>query len=80
MEDNWVVLMEVYNQEEAQLVGGLLLMAEIPAILEHEDIGELFKFTVGPLAKIKIKVPESRLEDANKVLAGEIGDPEETQG
>lgn len=69
--------MEVFNQEEAQLVSGLLLMAEIPAIVEHEDIGELFKFTVGPMAKIKIKVPEGRVEDANKVLAGEIGGPEE---
>jgi hypothetical protein len=77
MEDNWVVLMEVYNQEEAQLISGLLLMAEIPARLDHEAIGEVLGLTVGPLAKIKITVPADRAQDAYKVLSGEIADLDE---
>lgn len=75
----WVVLMEVYNQEEAQLISGLLLMAEIPVRMDHEAIGEVLGLTVGPLAKIKITVPEERVADAYKVLSGEIDDPEEPQ-
>lgn len=76
-EDGWAVLMEVYNQEEAQLVSGLLLMAEIPVRIDHEAIGEVLGLTVGPLAKIKIMVPEDRLQDAYKVLSGEIDVSEE---
>lgn len=76
-EENWVVVMEVYNQDEAQLINGLLLMAEIPVRMDHEAAGELFGLSVGPLAKIKIIVPEERLQDALRVLSGEIDDVEE---
>ena len=74
---DWVVLTEVYNQDEAQLICGLLMMAEIPYRLEHETAGELFGLSVGPLAMIKITVPGERLADAQKILAGDIGDYEE---
>jgi CRP-like cAMP-binding protein len=76
-EENWAVLMEVYNQEEAQLISGLLLMAGIPVRMDHEAIGEVLGLTVGPLAKIKITVPEDRVEDAYKVLSGEVDVSEE---
>lgn len=69
--------MEVYNQDEAQLISGLLLMAEIPVRMDHEAAAELYGLTVGPLAKIKITVPAERALDAQKVLAGEIEEIEE---
>ena len=73
-----VVLTEVYNQDEAQLISGLLMMAGIPVKLGHETAGELFGLLVGPLAMIKIIVPAAQLADAQKILAGEIADFEET--
>jgi hypothetical protein len=78
-DDGWVVLMEVYNHEEAQLIGGLLLMAEIPSRMDHEAIGDVLGLTVGPLAKIKIAVPEDRVQDAYKVLSGTMDNLEEPE-
>jgi hypothetical protein len=73
----WVTVAEVYNQDEAQLINGLLSMAEIPVKVEREPAGGLYGLTIGPLAKIQILVPIDRIADAEKILAGNIEDTEE---
>jgi hypothetical protein len=76
----WVVVAEVYNQDEAQLINGLFLMAAIPVKLERESAGDIYGLTIGPLAKVQILVPEDRVEDAEKILAGQIEEAKDDQG
>jgi hypothetical protein len=73
----WVVIAEVYNQDEAQLISGLLSMAEIPVKVERETAGNIYGLTIGPLAKVQILVPSVREVDAVKILAGNIEETEE---
>jgi hypothetical protein len=68
----WVIVAEVYNQDEAQLIGGLLSMADIPVKIERETAGDIYGLTIGPLAKIQIMVPGEQAADAEKILAGQI--------
>jgi hypothetical protein len=73
----WVIVAEVYNQDEAQLVSGLLSMAAISVKIEREPAGSIYGLTIGPLAKIQILVPKERITEAGKILAGQIEDNEE---
>ncbi|MGE5582059.1 MAG: putative signal transducing protein [Bacillota bacterium] len=73
-ETNWVEATAVYNQDEAQLITGLLTMAGIPVRVERESAGDIYGLTIGPLAKVSLLVPADRLEDAGKILAGEAED------
>ena len=75
--NEWAVVAEVYNQDEAQLIGGLLSMAAIPVKIEREAAGDIYGLTVGPLAKIWVMVPEQRIAEAQKVLAGQIDESED---
>ena len=74
--EQWEVLTEVYNQDEMQLIGGLLNMAGIPIKIDRDATGDLYGLTIGPLARIQIMVPAHLKEAAEKVLAGEIEDLE----
>jgi hypothetical protein len=73
----WVEVAEVYNQDEAQLISGLLSMAGIPVKVERESAGDIYGLTIGPLAKSQILVPSDKVTDAAKILAGNIEDFEE---
>lgn len=64
----WELLTEVYQPDEAQLIGGLLNMAGIPVKIDREAIGEIYGLTVGPLAKIMIRVPGERRAEAEQLL------------
>jgi hypothetical protein len=75
-EPEWVLLEEVYNPDEAQLITGLLNMANIPVKIERDAAGELYGLTIGPLAQIRIMVPGVQLLDARQILAGEITEEE----
>jgi hypothetical protein len=65
----WEIIAEVYNQDEAQIIAGLLRTAAIPVKIDRETLGNIYGLTVGPLAKIRILVPIGQVEDAEKVLA-----------
>lgn len=73
--DNWELLTVVYHQDELHLITGLLSMAGIPAKIDHEAIGDLYGLSVGPLAQVKLLVPGERLEEAQKIIAGDMVDP-----
>ena len=72
----WVEVAEVYNQDEAQLISGLLSMVAIPVRVERESAGDIYGLTIGPLAKTQILVPIDRVEEATKILAGNVEDIE----
>lgn len=67
-EIEWELLSEVYHQDEAQLISGILMMAGIPVRLEREGFGELYALNVGTLGGIKIFVQQGRKEEAEKIL------------
>ena len=73
----WQIIGEVYNQDEAQFIGGLLSTAGIPVKLDRETLGNIYGLTVGPLAAIRILVPSERAGDAEIILAGQNQAPEE---
>ena len=68
---NWVLLLEVFQPDEAQLILGLLQMAGIPCKLERESAADLYGLRVGPLARIGIYVPEINKADAERIIAGD---------
>ncbi|HBF38668.1 MAG TPA: hypothetical protein DDW50_15285 [Firmicutes bacterium] len=70
--NQWLAVAEVYNQDEAQLISGLLSMAAIPVKIERETLGNIYGLTIGPLAKIQILVPSEQIAAAQKILAGQI--------
>ncbi len=67
--EEWHIIAEVYSQDEAYFISGLLNLAEIPVKMERETLGNIYGLTVGPLAKIQIMVPSERAGDAEKILA-----------
>lgn len=73
----WEVVSEVYNPDEAQLICGLLNMAGIPVKIDREAAGEIYGLNLGPLARITILVPLEKVQEAEKVLAGQYPDGEE---
>lgn len=75
----WVEVAEVYNQDEAQLISGLLFMAQIPVRVERESAGDIYGLTIGPLAKTQILVPSDRVMDAEKILTGNIEESEDSE-
>jgi hypothetical protein len=65
----WELFSEVYHQDEAQLISGILTMAGIPVRLEQEALGKIYALTVGPLGCIKIYIQLGRKSEAEKILA-----------
>lgn len=71
VEQEWVLLTEVYQPDEAQIITALLNMAGIPIRSERDFAGEIYGLNLGPLARIRLLVPADRFEEAAAVLAGE---------
>jgi hypothetical protein len=70
-EQEWVLLTEVYQHDEAQLITALLNMAGIPIRSDRDVAGEIYGLNLGPLARIRLLVPADRLEEAARILDGE---------
>lgn len=72
----WLVLRTVYPPE-SDLLKGLLESCGIPVLIRREAIATVQGLTLGPLAEIKVLVPQEKLDEAKAVLASEIiEDPE----
>ncbi|TCL69318.1 hypothetical protein EDC14_101215 [Hydrogenispora ethanolica] len=80
-EETWIPLTQVYNQDEAGLICGLLTTAGIPNKMERDAIGDLYGLTIGPLARIVIWVPAEHRSDAERIIneSGAAPDSEEDQ-
>lgn len=68
-EKNWVVLVKVAGELQAELLRGLLEAQDIPVHLLQEGAGRAVGLTVGPLGEVEIMVPKRRLSLARSVLA-----------
>jgi len=70
MEDEWVDLGSVSDVTEANVVKGVLEASGIPVWLKSDaSVSSLPVLQrVGPISEVVICVPESRVEEANKVL------------
>lgn len=44
----------------------------IPVRLFHESIGSVFGLSIGPLAEVKIAVPEAYAEEAQQLLEAQL--------
>lgn len=75
----WVTVFETGTDYEAEIVRDRLVDSGVPAvILTRRD--HAFQLTVGSLAAVMVRVPETRSADARSILDAEpIGDLELTR-
>ena len=67
-EANWEVVYETEGQYLAEMLRGVLEAQEIPVVLSQEGLGRVYGLTVGPLGRVQILVPISKLESARQIL------------
>jgi hypothetical protein len=53
----------------AALLEGRLKEENIPVVIGQEAVGRIYALTTGPLSEIKIFVPNSKFEEAKRLLA-----------
>jgi hypothetical protein len=64
-------LVSVYKaagQLEAEMIKAFLEAQEIPVALNQESVGRTFGLSAGRLGQVQVLVPNSRVDEANKVL------------
>lgn len=66
--DSWATVFEAANIDEANIVKGLLELAELPVILEREAVAAIYGLAVGPLSEVAVKVPQELAERALQLL------------
>ena len=67
--EDWVVVLHISGELQAELLRGLLESQGIPVRLSQEGAARVFGFTVGPMANVEIMVPESHFQEAKSVFA-----------
>ena len=74
----WTVAAKVAGELQAEIIRGLLEAQGIPVHLALEGAARAIGITAGPLGEAEIMVPEQKLQQALKVIAGfRAGDFEE---
>jgi hypothetical protein len=64
-------LVSVYKaagQLEAEMIKAFLEAQEIPVALNQESVGRTFGLSAGRLGQVQVLVPNSRVDEPNKVL------------
>jgi hypothetical protein len=86
-EQNWVSVITIQGELQAEIMRGLLEAQGVPVQLSGEGVARVYGLTAGPLAEVDILVPEIKLSDAQEVIraynAGEfeeLGDQFENDG
>lgn len=64
----WVLIVRVQGDLQAELLRGLFEAQEIPVLLSREGAGRAYGFTVGPLGEVDILVPENFAKEAKSIL------------
>lgn len=65
--DVWVVISKVYPPHDI-IIESLLKSCNIPVQLLRESIGVVQGLSIGPLAEVKIAVPESKAKEAVELI------------
>jgi len=68
MDNDLQELIELEGLVEAQIIKSKLESYGIPALLQYESAGRIFGITMDGLGKVKIMVPASQLEEAQRIL------------
>jgi hypothetical protein len=71
-DEKYVPIFQSEGEIEADIVKGLLEEAGIPVMQKGDMTDEVFPYSVGPLSEEALLVPESRLEQAQKIIADAI--------
>ena len=66
-----VAVYQAKGEAEARIIKGLLESYGIPCLLESNAAPSVHVFTVDGMGLVKVMVDESRVEEANKVIARE---------
>lgn len=67
-EKDWVSIIKVPGDLEAELIKGLLEAQEIPVVLFGEGAGRAIGLTVGPLGEVELLVPRRYQGLAESIL------------
>ncbi len=67
----WKVI-AIVSPPEDLVLESLIQSFGIPVRLFHESIGSVFGLSIGPLAQVKIAVPETYAEQAQQLLQAEL--------
>ncbi|MBI3943180.1 MAG: DUF2007 domain-containing protein [Chloroflexi bacterium] len=70
----WVVVYVAAGQLEAHVVKGHLESEDIPVLLKYESAGLVYGLAVGPMAEVKILVPEPLADHARTILGENRGE------
>lgn len=65
----WVTVASTGNDEEAELIAGLLRSAEIPCVVEGPTGGSPWPENLGAFGMSRVMVPPDRAEEARALLA-----------
>jgi hypothetical protein len=68
MDEDWVVIFHAKGQTEGYLVKGKLENNGIPVRLSQEAFGKISGLTLNGLGDVKVLVPSSYKEKAEKIL------------
>ena len=68
-ETNWIAIITVQGELQAELLRGLLEAQGITVQLSQEGVARVYGFSVGPLAEVDILVPENQTSIAEEVIA-----------
>lgn len=74
---SWVVIEKVFPPDDI-IFESLIKSFGIPVRLIHESIGTVFGISSGPLAEVKIAVPELCAHDTKALLLAELQQDEKT--
>ncbi|MFK7801736.1 MAG: DUF2007 domain-containing protein [Anaerolineae bacterium] len=65
---NWVQVYKTYGLPEAHIIVGQLQSEGIPAKVFPLEAGSRIGITVGKLGEVAVMVPESRFDEAEKLI------------
>ena len=68
MTENWVSVITVQGELQAEILRGLLEAQGVPVQLSGEGVARVYGLTAGPLAEVDLLVPETKLPDAQDVI------------
>ena len=80
MAEEWVFLVEAFNDVEAEIISGLLQTSGIPSRKEdHDSLAGAMRVYGGQAYGIRIMVPEPQLDKARAVLRSASSGEEEKE-
>ena len=68
MNEKWIILTYAKSEVERWIIKGKLETDGIPAIIQQEAIGKIYRITIDGLGEIKVLVPTFFLVQAKEII------------